>query len=623
MSSSARVVIYLLGGFLIFLGSGFAASSLQTISRSDVLSFDSPPGPAVLPGAYNNFNPNNIPELQIVPPHKDANQIGGYAFDPNKVKYYLGSHRVPFFPASRVKPPPLATSIPIIQNASFPDVNLNEEEDDLGSVSEFHTDTTLYGNIVGGARPLSSRERGFFYEENLRYDLFTLRQPDDSLSLVFDSTFSNDRREYKESFILNQLTLESRTPKSLLAFGHSYPEFSNLTMTQQLLGFYGVQGFHNTTVKSFTGYKAMEKDDIKNPRWINGFRLEHQADEAIALAVSAVSTRDTRANPGANQDLPTLKNSLYSVDMEIKPADNVKVYGEAARSKTEFDLRTPLGEQEDTAYRFGGIYMWENFRIEGGVEDAGSAFLTPLGESPRDERIYFGHCFFELNRYFATKFGGRIARDNLANYKTATIVRNQPEFLLILHPSDYYRDMRIDFFYQPSHEYSDNVDVLDRYKDVSWLEINHKAGALRYFAGLTGIIDKYKIAPINDQDITKLDFKLTWEYDAFRSLYGMFSHENFGYKTAGGFDRTIIYGLGGKSQFHDDIDLALEYTHEANDVKTALADSKHDRVNISLTKEYNNQARVIIELEGSNNLFEASNRNFNDLAAKFRFLKSF
>ena len=479
MKSTARITLYLLAGFLFFLGYVYSASSLQTLNRTDGVDLSPIAGPSVMPGVYGDFNPAHLTELKYREPD-------------------LGSHRVAFIPASKDRPAQVSESIPLVKDLKFENVDMNEDEDDRSFDSTLHTDTTIYGNALGGAGNLSSKDRGFFYEQNLRYDLFTTRQIDDSLSLIIDSTHSNDRREYKEGFVLNQFSLESRTPKSLLAFGHSHPEFSNYTMTQQMMGFYGTQRFQNTNVKLFSGYKAMEKDDLKNPRFVNGFRIEHQSDEAITIGLNAVTTKDVRENPGSSVDLPTLKNQVLSLNMDIKPTEHLFFFGETAGSKTEFDLRNPIGEQSATAYRAGGGYMRENLKIDGGVEEAGSAFLTVLGESPRDERAYFGNIFYELNRYIGAKLGGRVSRDNLANFKKTTLVRNQPEMTLTLCPSEYYKDLRIDFRYQPTHEYSENGNSIDRYRELTWMEVNQKAGAIRYFAGLSSNIDKDQISKTND-----------------------------------------------------------------------------------------------------------------------------
>jgi hypothetical protein len=309
--------------------------------------------------------------------------------------------------------------------------------------------------------------------------------------------------------------------------------------------------------------------------------------------------------------------------MEVRPSETLFVKAEAAGSKTEFDLRNPIGEQSDTAYRFEGGFRRENFRLTGGVEEAGSSFFSPLGASPRDERSYFGHFFYEANRYVATRLSNRVSRDNLNSFKRATVVRTQPEYQIIFRPSEYYKDLRIDFTYQPLHEYSDNGSFIDRYRDFTGIELHQKAGAFRYFAGLHSTVDDDRITRANNRDIYKLDGRLTWEYDEFKKVYGLCGLEQLNYRVAGGVDRVSLFGFGGQSQFHDDLFLNLDYTREANDLKGITAGSTHDRANMSLMKEYNNQTRVILELEGSNHSFEQTGNPYSDVAAKLRVLKTF
>lgn len=612
---------YLLAANLMFWGSVYAASELQLL-EIDKLQFSPFRGPAEMPGVFPTFDFSRIPEMNLGLPVPILPIVPIEQFE-KELKYPFGSHRAPFSPASLLTPPKIGESVPIVDSYPLGKQDINEMEEDLHFVSDFYTDTALYGNFIGGAENLSSRKGGFFYQENIRYDFFTLKRYDDSLAFRFDTTYSNDKREYRESFTLNNVLLESRTPKSLLAAGNTYPEFSRYTVTQPILGFYGVQKLESTTLKGFSGYRAFEKDDIKNPRYAYGVRVEHSHDDSVTLGINAVATQDSKSNPGADQDLPTLKNRIFSFDVNVIPTDNISIFGEYGNSKTEFDLRNPIGEQKDGAYRFGGRYLRENCRVEGGVEQAGSGFLSPLGESLTDERAYYGSVYYKLNRYFSTIVRNRISRDNLEGYKAASIVRNLPEMGLTMCPSDYYKDMRFDFHYQPFHEYSENVNLLDRYKDILWLELNHRAGAFRYFANLNSTTDKDKISPITDNDIYRFDFKLTWDYDNFRSVYGLFSQEQLRYITAGGFDKVRIYGLGGSSQFQDTVFLGLEYTHESNSPKGLQLNSEHDRVTFSLSKEYNNFSRFILEIEGSQNDFEAFNRDFQDLSTKIRYLKKF
>ncbi|RCK77913.1 MAG: hypothetical protein OZSIB_1951 [Candidatus Ozemobacter sibiricus] len=616
-------MLAVVAGLFLYLGSGFTASSLQTLDPDRTYDTEPWTGPAALPGVFTNFNPRTIPELQAGRPTPEKEPAPGLDWLPAPRAREFGSHRVPFHPPSEVAPGEMGTSLPLVDRLPPGYTDLNEREDDRVFSSNLYTDTTIYGNWVDKNKHLSSKTRGTFYEQNLRYDLYTTRANGDSLAVVVDTVHNNDKREYKEGFTLNQLTVESRTARSLLSFGHSYPEFTPFTMTQQQMGLYGVQRFQNTEVRTFTGYKAVEKDDLKTPRLVSGLRVEHRHDDAVTIGLNAVGTRDVHDNPGADRTLPTIRNKVYSMDVSVRPTENIWVDGEYARSDTDFDRRVTSGNQLDTAFRFKGGYGRENYRAEAGVEQAGTAFLTYLGESPRDERAFFGNFFYELNRYVSTRIGGRSSRDNLDNYKRDTLVRNQPEVQVTVRPSDYYRDLRVDFFYQPLHEYSDNTRFVDRYRDLMWVELNHRAGALRYFAGLSSTIDKDKVARINDRDINRFDLKLTWEYDSQNRLYGLVSQEQLSYKVAGGQDVMSLYGFGGHSQFHEDVSLNLDFTHELNDPANASWDSKHDRLNLSLTKEYNNMARLILDLQGSSHRFTLPGRDYSDLTAKLRFLRSF
>ncbi|HEY9069338.1 MAG TPA: hypothetical protein VIV61_03720 [Candidatus Ozemobacteraceae bacterium] len=617
----ARTLLGALAVSVFFLGSGFSGSSIDTWRRDDTLVKEPLSAP---PGVFTNFNPRNIPELQQGRSLTEtaANDLPPLPTDGRGDALY-GSHRVPFFPASTVRPPETGTSLSVIDRLPPGYTDLNEREDQLVFISNLYTDTSFYANTVDKAKYNSSLDRGTFYEQNLRYELFTTRHNGDSLSLVADTTHTNDKRAYRDGFTLNQLTLESRTPRSLLAFGHSYPEFSNYSMTQQVMGFYGVQKFDNTEVRGFTGYRAVEKDDLKNPRFIGGVRVEHSSDESAVIGLNAVTTKDVHESPGSDRDLPTMANRVYSFDVGLRPTENIYVSGEYAGSNTDYDRRDEMGNQKGEAYRASASYGRENYKVEAGVEAGDTDFLSAIGEGPRDERAYYGRVFYELNRYVSTRFGSRSSRDNLANYKRATLVRDQPEFQITLKPSDYYRDLRVDLFFQPLREYSDNGNFVDRYRDLLWMELNHKAGALRYFAALSSTIDKDKITNANDRDISKYDVRLTWEYDAMRQLYGLASREQLNYKRLGGSDVTQVYGLGGRSQFHEDVSMNLDYTHERLDPGRSATDSTHDRVNLALTKEYNNMARLILSFEGSNNTFGTAGLEYADYSARLRYLRSF
>jgi hypothetical protein len=67
----------------------------------------------------------------------------------------------------------------------------------------------------------------------------------------------------------------------------------------------------------------------------------------------------------------------------------------------------------------------------------------------------------------------------------------------------------------------------------------------------------------------------------------------------------------------------LDYTHERLDPGRSATDSTHDRVNLALTKEYNNMARLILSFEGSNNTFGTAGLEYADYSARLRYLRSF
>ena len=610
----ASGAVFLFSTSLVSAGSD--KTSTPKVSSDSTLGRNLAPQPPaeVLP----TFHPRYLPELSgkggiapaeppfVPPPTMD-----------------IGSHLVPARPASQMRPPPVSTSIPLGEDLELKLRDLNESEDEKLYSSQLITDTTLYGTWVDGARDLSSRSQSSYYEQNIRYDLYSTRLDGHHLSLQLDSTYCNDDREYSDAFTLNQLSVESKTPHSKLVFGHAYPEFSRMSMSQQMVGFYGSQKFSHTEARAFTGYRSIMNDALKNPRFVSGFRLQHDSDESFTMGLNAVGTRDLHESPSSSSDLPTLRNKVYTFDVALRPNENWFFDAEVARSDTDFDQRSMRGNQYASAYRAQGTWLRENARLEGGVEQADTAFLTMLGESLRDQRAYFGRFFYELNEYVSGRVATRLARDNLDNYKRATLVRNEPEVQLTFKPSEYYRDLRFEFFYQPLHEYSENGDFLDRYRDLTWIEMHQKAGAMRYFTGLTFTVDKDKITRANDRDTTRLDLKATWEYDAHRKLYGLFSVEQYSLKAVGGKDITKSVGLGGSSLFHEDLSLDLDWLHEIDDVKTGQFDSMHDRLTLSLTKEYNNFARFIVSVEGTRHQFDWSSQDYSDVAAKIRLLRFF
>lgn len=613
----------ILAAFLIFIGSGFTASNYQEVTERESLkekrSVNLHTSQDV---AY--FNPLAIPELKaptfvagVVP----ADQVST-ANDP-RFEANTNAHRVVFIPASEQRPPSISQSIPIFDSRPQHHYDMNEWEEDRLFSSNLYTDTSFYATRVSGDRNLSSRDEGEFYEENLRYDLFSSRNDGDSIALNLDTTYTNDRRPYKNGFTLNQLTIDSRTQRSRLMVGHAFPEMSEFSMTQSMLGVYGVQEYEYTKLSGFAGYYATEKDDLKNPRYVGGMRLEHSRDESIRIGINMVGTEDERDNAGANSQLPAIANRLYSMDIRLRPTENIYLDAEIAQSDTDFDKRDDLGEQKGDAYRVKAGYERENSRIEAGFESAETSFVSPLGQSPRDERAYFARFYYELNKFISARFSQRLSRDNIDNYQRSTIVRDQPEIQLSLRPSEYYKDLRIDFFYQPLHEYSENSGFMNRFVNLMWMEVNQKAGEMRYYAGLSQTIDKDDVNILNDRDIQKFDLSLTWEYDQFRKVYSSYSLEKLSYKRAGGLDQTEMVGFGGSSKFHDDIYIGIDYFRESIDPTTAGLDSKHDRLNLSLTREYSPSARLILDLEGNHSEFESANKEFDDYTARLRYLRAF
>lgn len=632
MKKNARRILPALAFFLFFFGNGF--TSRQQLETSEI-SEQAEERAVIFPAtSYDRefFNPLAIPELK--PPvisrprgivvNSQMSAVSGYdvqtAMDPRFAA--MGDpHREYFVPASEVRPPSPAMSIPVLDRRRAKYNDINEWDEERLFSSNLYTDTGFYSTWVTGDKELSARDEGQFYETNYRYELFSTRKNGDSLSLNVDATYTNDRRPYRDGFTLNQMTLDSRTDKSRLVLGHAFPEMSEFTMTQSILGAYGFQEFDFTRVSGFAGYYAMEKDDLKNPRYLGGFRLEHSRDASLKLGFNVVGTKDERENAASSLDMPTLANRVYSFDVRMKPTENIYLDAEVAQSDTDFDKRDNAGEQKGNAYRFKSAYERENFKVEAGLEQADTAFITPLGQSPRDERAYFARLFYELNKYVSTRLGQRIARDNLANYQRSTIIREQPELQLTVKPSDYYQHMRVDFFYQPLHEYSENSGFMNRYKDLLWLEFNHQAGQMLYFAGLSQTIDKDDVNVLNDRDIQRFDLSLTWEYNKLNRVYSSFAIEKLSYKRAGGIDQTSWIGFGGSSKFHENVMVSVDYQRE--DVDPLTLSSKHDRLNLSLTREYSPTARLIIDLEGNHSAFAGNAGEFDDYTAKMRFLKAF
>jgi hypothetical protein len=142
-----------------------------------------------------------------------------------------------------------------------------------------------------------------------------------------------------------------------------------------------------------------------------------------------------------------------------------------------------------------------------------------------------------------------------------------------------------------------------------------------YYAGLSQTIDKDDINVLNDRDIQRFDLCLTWEYDKLNRVYSSYGIEKLSYKRAGGKDQTSWAGFGGSSRFHENLLFRIDYQRENIDPLTVS--SRHDRLNLSLTREYSPTARLIIDLEGNRSEFSANNGEFDDYTAKMRYLKAF
>ncbi|MFZ2956580.1 MAG: hypothetical protein WA705_06795 [Candidatus Ozemobacteraceae bacterium] len=620
MKKTARIAFAALAVLLFFLGSGFKGSRQDGVNWNDLSGSEADSASEYASRPASPFRTGELPEM------RQSGQVPSVRVPPpapisDGMK--VGAHRVLHIPPSQAKPYEPGTSIPVFDRRPPGSDAIDDPETPHAFSSHLYVDTSAYLNVIDKNKQMSSRDQEAFYEQNLRHEMFSTNSNGDTITVITDLTHSNDKREYKDYVTLNQFTAESRTENSLLSVGHSSPEFSDLTITSRMVGLYGEQKFSNTAAKAFTGYRAVDKADLQDPRFVNGIRIEHKKDDAVTVGLSAVSSEDLHETPSSDPNLPTLKNHVLSADISMKPTDNLYMNGEYAGSVTDFDKRAALGDQDGAAYRFKAGFVRENVRVEGGAEEAETTFLTPLGDGPRDERTYFGNVFYELNQYISARGSARTSQDNLAGFKRDTIRRDEPELNVTLKPSEYYKDLRVDLYYQPLHEYADDAKFLDRYRTLMWTELRQKAGAMRYFASLSSLEDRDRVAKANDKNIGKMDLKLTWEYDAMRSLYGAYSIEQLSYVNLGGQDKTYIYGLGGKSQFHQDLSLSLDYTHEINQLRDARYDSDHDRVNLAFTKEYNNASRFILDFEGANNSFALTGTSFRDVTARLRLLRAF
>ena len=582
----------------------------------------------------NGFRPLQIPELNCQwqgygstilergsnTVYYDAGPIVATAHDP-RFEAEENPHRVAFVPASESRPPEPAISIPVLDNREPMHYDLNEWEEDRFFSSNLYTDTSVYTVHTSGNKRLAPSQEGEYYEENMRYELFSTNKRGDSLSLLVDGTFSNDRSNYKHSFTMNQFTFDVANDRSRLVLGHAFPEMSNLSMTQNVLGIYGSHKFDSTAVSAFGGYFETEKEDLDNPRYIGGFRLQHSRDESLTIGLNYAGTEDERDNPASSMEQPTLSNRVVTMDLKMKPTENIFLNAEVARSDTDFDKRDETGGQSGNAYFFKGGYERENFRAEGGIEYADTEFATPLGESPRDDRSYYARFYYELNKYISTRVGYKESRDNIANYLRSTVKRTQEEVQVTLKPSEYYKNLKIDFYYQPIHEFAEDKTFMDRYIDLYWIEMNQRAGEFFYYAGFSKTIDRDEVDNLNDRDVGRMDLNITWERDDQHKVYGSYSIENLDYKRANNSERSTWTGLGGSTKINQNLSLGVDYLRE--DVNSAGIVSVHDKVNLSLTREYNPSTRLILDLSGSRTDFDNDASDYDDYTAKLRLLKTF
>lgn len=539
--------------------------------------------------------------------------------DPRLYTELKGGHRQYFIPASEIRPPERSKSIPVVDNYNHDYYDMNEREEELFFSSNLYTDTSVYNTHVKGDKYLSSKDNGSFYDINYRYELFSSRVGGDSLSLNVDATYTNNKRSFEKGFTLNHFSLESNTERSRLVFGDAYPEMSPYTFTQGIVGAYGRQDYDYTSVSAFAGYYALDKDDLRNPRYVGGFRLQHSRDESFKVGFNFAGIDDKRENAAASLDTPMLYNRIFSIDASLKANENIYVDAEVARSETDYDKRNSAGRVSGDAYKLVGGYKKQNYKIEAGVEQADSEFSSPLGETPRDELSGFMRAYYEFNRYVSGKAGYRSARDNISNYMENTIKREQTEVQITVKPSEYYEEMRFDFYYQPVHEHA--AGFMSRYKDMYWLEFNNKAGKMKYYAGLSQTNERDDITVNNDNDTRRLDISLTWEYDKENKVYGSYGTESINYKRAGNNEKSQWFGFGGASKFHNNILFALDYQREKVDPVTIS--SIHDKLNLTLTREYNRTTNLIIDLEGNRSEYAGNMATVEDYTAKLRLQKAF
>ena len=192
---------------------------------------------------------------------------------------------------------------------------------------------------------------------------------------------------------------------------------------------------------------------------------------------------------------------------------------------------------------------------------------------------------------------------------------------MTLKPSEYYKNLKIDFYYQPIHEFAEDKTFMDRYIDLYWIEMNQRAGEFFYYAGFSKTIDRDEVDNLNDRDVGRMDLNITWERDDQHKVYGSYSIENLDYKRANNSERSTWTGLGGSTKINQNLSLGVDYLRE--DVNSAGIVSVHDKVNLSLTREYNPSTRLILDLSGSRTDFDNDASDYDDYTAKLRLLKTF
>lgn len=619
-----RTYTIFLCGLLVIVNAIAFADNRQTLFNLNASEADVAFLPEVRPHNIAPVEVRDVNEPFLLPEIEVESEIYvSTAADPRFGKF-SDPHREIFVPASELVPPEKAISIPIKDTRPEGFFDMNEWEEERIYSSSLFTDTSIYASHVTGDGHLSFVDKDFFYESNFRYELFSTNPDGNSISVNLDTTHTNDRRSfYNDNFTLNQFTVDSKTANSGFSLGHSYPQMSRYTMTQSLLGLYGYRDLDDTRLSAFGGYYALDRNDLRNPRYTGGLRIGHQLNDMVKTGVTLVVTEDHRDNAASDNVLPQLSNKVMSFDTRIEPGRYIFVESEVARSITDFDKRQSIGRQKGGAYKLVGGYERERFLFEAGVEKADTSFLSVLGSTPRDERSYHAGVFYELNRYFQARFRQRTSRDNIDSYQRSTIVRQQPELEVFVSPSDYYSDMRLSLRYIPIHEYSENSDLMDRHQEIVWLDFTQKAGDMGYYAAIGQTIDRDEIEVLNDRDINKLQFELTWDYNKFKRVYSRFGRETIDYRRAGGKDYTTFYGFGGSSRFQKSIFIDLNYLREEVRPDNSALDSSHDRVHLTLTREYSHQTSLVLGFEASSNSFKNSDLNFDDYTARLRLIRNF